>query len=95
LKQNYTIEENPGMELQGLYYYYHTMAKALTLSGIQKVVDAKGNEVDWKSQLAVRLFDLQDDQGFWVNQSGRWWEKDPILVTCYALLALERIYYAM
>ena len=95
LKQNYSIEENPGMELQGLYYYYHTMAKALSLSGIQKVINAKGDEVDWRSQLAVRLFDLQDNEGFWVNESGRWWEKDPILVTCYALLALERIYYAI
>ena len=95
LKQNYTIEENPGMELQGLYYYYHTMAKALTLSGMQIVVDSNGNKVDWRQQLAVRLFDLQENQGFWVNESGRWWEKDPILVTCYALLALERIYYAI
>jgi squalene-hopene/tetraprenyl-beta-curcumene cyclase len=39
--------------------------------------------------------DTQNKEGFWVNESGRWWEKDPVLVTCYAMLALERIYYAL
>jgi len=41
------------------------------------------------------LFDQQSKEGYWVNESGRWWEKDPILVTCYAMLALERVYHAL
>lgn len=95
LSKNYTIKENPGMGLQGLFYYYHTMAKALSLSGISTMNDDQGKEVDWREQLAVHLFDQQSQEGFWVNESGRWWEKDPILVTCYAMLALERVYYAL
>jgi squalene-hopene/tetraprenyl-beta-curcumene cyclase len=83
------------MGLQGLFYYYHTMAKALSLSGISTMNDDQGKEVDWREQLAVHLFDQQSQEGFWVNESGRWWEKDPILVTCYAMLALERVYYAL
>ena len=31
LQAHYSIKENPGMGEQGLYYYYHTMAKALSL----------------------------------------------------------------
>jgi len=95
LSKNYTIKENPGMGLQGLFYYYHTMAKALTLSGISTLKDEQGKKVDWREQLAVRLFDQQSKEGYWVNESGRWWEKDPILVTCYAMLALERVYHAL
>jgi len=95
LSKNYTIKENPGMGLQGLFYYYHTMAKALTLSGISTLKDEQGKKVNWREQLAVRLFDQQSKEGYWVNESGRWWEKDPILVTCYAMLALERVYHAL
>ena len=95
LSKNYTIEENPGMGMQGLYYYYHIMAKALSLSGVDEVLDGDGNPVDWREELSIRLFDQQKENGFWINQSGRWWEKDPILVSCYAMLALERIYHAL
>ena len=30
LGSNYTLDENPGMGQEGLYYYYHLMAKALS-----------------------------------------------------------------
>jgi len=95
LSQNFTVEENPGMGMQGLYYYYHTMAKALTLSGVEEIVTADEKSVDWREKLAFKLFDEQESDGFWINESGRWWEKDPVLVSCYAILALERIYYAL
>jgi squalene-hopene/tetraprenyl-beta-curcumene cyclase len=71
------------------------MAKALSLSGVDEVLDGDGNPVDWREELSIRLFDQQKENGFWINQSGRWWEKDPILVSCYAMLALERIYHAL
>ena len=95
LKNNFSISENPGMGKQGLYYYYHTMAKALSLAGIDQIKDSSGKLRDWRSELTLVLLDLQNNDGYWVNESGRWWEKDPILVTCYAMLALERIYYAL
>lgn len=95
LSKNYDIEENPGMGMQGLFYYYHTMAKALSLSGLSAIEDPSGKSRDWRKDLALKLFDLQSPSGFWTNENGRWWEKDPILVTSYAILSLERIYYAL
>ena len=95
LTQNYQIDENPGMGKQGLFYYYHTMSKALSLAGIDQLKGSSGAPKDWKTELTVALLDLQNNEGFWVNESGRWWEKDPVLVSCYAMLALERIYYAL
>jgi squalene-hopene/tetraprenyl-beta-curcumene cyclase len=95
LNQNYSISENPGMGEQGLYYYYHTMAKALSLSGINELVDKSGNKRDWRKELALELLNKQDAKGFWINENGRWWERDPVLVTSYALLSLERIFYSL
>ena len=94
LKKNYTIEENPGMGKQGMYYYYHTMAKALSLSGIKEIVDKNGKKRDWRKELALELINQQDPKGYWLNENSRWWERDPVLVTSYALLALERVYYS-
>lgn len=92
LAANYTVEENPHMEAQGLFYYYHTMSKALTLAGLDKIPLKSGSAADWKSQLASKLLSLQQADGSWVNQgSKRWWEDDPVLVTSYALLSLEHI----
>ena len=95
LNQHYTISQNPGMGQQGLFYYYHTMAKALSLSGINELVDSDGKKRDWKKELALELLNKQDPSGLWINENGRWWERDPVLVTSYALLSLERIYYSL
>ena len=95
LTKNYQITENPGMGKQGLYYYYHTMSKALSLAGIDQIKDSSGKSRDWRKELTLALLDTQSNDGYWVNESGRWWEKDPVLVSCYAMLALERIYYAL
>jgi len=92
LLKNFTLDENPGMGAQGLYYSYHTMAKALSAYGVDKLSIEGGSEIDWRRALALRLFDLQKPDGSWVNENGRWWEKDPVLVTSYACLTLEIIY---
>ncbi|MEW6221654.1 MAG: cycloartenol synthase [Thermodesulfobacteriota bacterium] len=92
LGKNFTLDENPGMGAQGLYYYYHAMAKALAAAGIDHLTLADGSAVDWRRQLAVKLLDLQRGDGSWVNENGRWWEKDPVLVTSYAAIALEVIH---
>jgi len=92
LQRNYSIEENPGLGPQGLYYYYHTMAKALSLFGVQTFKLADGTEINWRKDLALKLLNLQNSEGFWVNDNGRWWEKDPTLVTAYTVMALEIVY---
>ena len=92
LRRNYSLEENPGMGQQGLFYYYHTMAKALASYGVDKLSLDSGIEVDWRRDLALRLLNLQKGDGFWVNDNGRWWERDPVLVTSYAVIILEILY---
>jgi squalene-hopene/tetraprenyl-beta-curcumene cyclase len=79
----------------GRYYYYHMMAKALAAAQVKSIALADGTNIDWRQDLAKKLIDLQSSDGSWVNESGRWWEKDPVLVTSYAVLALEAIYSAM
>ncbi|MEM6910028.1 MAG: cycloartenol synthase [Verrucomicrobiota bacterium] len=92
LRKNFTVEENPGMGLQGLFYYYHTMAKALHAAGIEGFETDENQQIAWREELALQLFNLQKSDGSWANTNGRWWEKDPQLVTSYALLALVQIH---
>ena len=40
-QQHYSLDENPGMGEAGLYYYYHTFAKALAALGQDTIVDAR------------------------------------------------------
>jgi squalene-hopene/tetraprenyl-beta-curcumene cyclase len=95
LQKNYTLEENPGMGQEGLYYYYHTMAKALTSYGADKLTLSDGKEIDWRHQLALKLLNLQREDGSWANENGRWWEKDPVLVTAYAVITMEMLYHGL
>jgi len=92
LGNNYTLDENPGMGAQGMYYYYQTMAKALSAANINKLKLADGKEVDWRAQLATRLLSKQREDGSWVNDNGRWMESNPVLVTSYTVLSLAQIY---
>ena len=94
ITRHYTLEENPGMGAQGLYYGYHTMAKALAAYGEEVLHLPKGEDVKWRPALVKKLVSLQridpkTGLGYWVNDIGRWWESDPVLATCYGLLALE------
>ena len=89
LSRHYTLDENPGMGQDGLYYYYHTMAKALSIYGVETLTLKDGKSVNWRKDLAKRLINLQNGDGSWVNANGRWWEKDPVLVTSYAIITLE------
>lgn len=91
IRRNYTLEENPGMGQEGLFYYYHTMAKALTVMGRDVLETPDGRQIDWRKALTERLIGMQKGDGFWVNDAGRWWENDPVLVTAYALIAMNMI----
>ena len=53
---------------------------------------ANGHNVNWPKELALKLIDLQQGDGSWANDSGRWMEKDPVLATSYAVLTLEMVY---
>ena len=89
LKENYTLDENPGLQHAGLYYYYHLMSKGLAAAGVKELELKDGRKVDWEKDCARKLISLQGSNGGWVNDTGRWMEKDPILVTSYCVMALE------
>lgn len=95
LKTNYTVDENPGMRQAGLYYYLHLMTKALTIYGTKELQLNAGKSVEWRNEVAMKLINLQKPDGSWVNENGRWLEKDQTIVTAYSVIALEMIYRSM
>jgi squalene-hopene/tetraprenyl-beta-curcumene cyclase len=90
LGNNFTLEENPGMGQQGLFYYFQLITKALTAADINALKTPDGL-VDWRREVALRLLAIQKADGSWANPNGRWWENDPILVTSYSVVTLELI----
>ncbi|MCP5535947.1 MAG: terpene cyclase/mutase family protein [Akkermansiaceae bacterium] len=103
LSENFTVKENPGLATkedpslgqQGLFYYYHTMAKGLAAANVDKLTTKDGKEIDWRNELSNALLSTQAPDGSWVNKNSRWWESDPVLVTAYAVLTLEQIYHSI
>ena len=80
----WSVDENPGMGSQGLYYFYDIMARALSAAGVEKV-----GEHDWKRELSAKVISLQKPDGSWYNDNNRFWEADPVLCTSFSLLVLE------
>lgn len=95
LGRNFTLEENPGLGEQGLYYYYHAMTKSLVAAQLDKLPLADGSSADWRRQLATKLLSNQRPDGSWINENSRWWENDDVLVTSYVVMTLEQIYYSI
>jgi squalene-hopene/tetraprenyl-beta-curcumene cyclase len=89
LRKNYSVTENPGMGEKGLFYYYHTMSKALEALGQDQFEDATGKQHDWKNEMAIELIKRQTGDGSWVNSARTWMEGDPNLCTAFALIALS------
>jgi len=93
---DFTVKENPGMAskqnakagLNGLFYYYHTMAKCLGVYGEPVIKDSKGTEHRWAKELSDQILLLQHEEGHWQNTSERWWENLPALDTAYAIVSL-------
>lgn len=95
LQANYNVDENPGMGAKGLYYYYHTMAKALSIAKIDFIKTKDGRTIDWRADVTAKLLNLQKGDGSWANGEARWMESDPILVTSYILMALGRVHQTL
>ncbi|MEL6740210.1 MAG: hypothetical protein AAFP26_06110 [Planctomycetota bacterium] len=81
---HYTLDENPGMGMQGLYYYFITLSRALDAFGEHEIAGR-----DWRADLVDRLEGLQQDDGSFAPQASRWMEDDPVLITAYAVIALR------
>ncbi len=87
-RRHWTLEENPGMGAEGLYYFFNVLTKCLAAAGNDTLMLPDGRTVVWREEVARKLIGLQKPDGFWVNENNRWWEADPNLVTAYTLLAL-------
>ena len=77
------------MGTSGLFYYYHTFAKALSTMGVDQMKDKEGKLHDWRHELLVELASRQNPDGSWTNKDARWLEGDPNLVSGYVLLTLS------
>lgn len=89
LRDNWTFDENPGVGGQGLYYYYHTLARALFVAQQDEITDRKGSKHNWREELINAITSRQKEDGSWTNDADRWMEGDPALVTAYSVLALQ------
>ena len=81
---NWTVDENPGMGRQGLYYFYDIMARALSAAQVDEVGGHK-----WREELAAKVVSLQKGDGSWSNDNNRFWEADPVLCTSFAVIVLS------
>ena len=92
--KHWTLDENPGMGPDGLFFFYNIMTRSLTAAAVDRIPRKGGESLDWRAEVAKRLISTQKvdpktGRGFWLNDAGRYWENDPVLVTAYSLLALE------
>jgi len=94
--KHWNLEENPGMGSEGLFFFYNVLSRALSAYGAELVPTARDTFADWRREVALRLIGCQTidpatGHGYWINNEGRFWERDPVLVTAYSVLALEQI----
>jgi len=96
-RANWTMDENPGLRLHdpkqaqdGLFYYFHVMAKALHAYGEPTIADTQGASHEWRQEMITKLAGLQQPDGSWIGGK-RWMENIPLITTCYATLALEEV----
>ena len=90
IRHHYTLDENPGEGQSGLFYYYHTFAKALTALGEDQFKDASGTKHDWRRELFEALKKRQNDDGSWVNKADKTFgENTADLSTAFAILTLS------
>jgi squalene-hopene/tetraprenyl-beta-curcumene cyclase len=92
VRDNYTVDENPGMGQKTVYYYYLVFAKALQAVGQPTIVDSKGRSHNWREDLGKKLISLQQADGHWVNTADKAELQDnKVLVTAFTMQAIEAI----
>jgi squalene-hopene/tetraprenyl-beta-curcumene cyclase len=91
VRDNYTVDENPGMGQKTVYYYYMVFAKALQAVGDPVIVDSKGQRHNWREDLGRKLLALQKPEGYWVNTDPAEMQDNRVLVTAFTMSAIEAI----
>ncbi|HEY2785759.1 MAG TPA: prenyltransferase/squalene oxidase repeat-containing protein [Fimbriiglobus sp.] len=91
--KHYSLDGNPGMPeanaQRGLYYYYHTFAKAMAALGSDTFTDAAGVKHNWRTDLFEAIQKRQNPDGSFLNKNAGWMENDTTLDTGYVLMALS------
>ncbi len=91
--KHWTLEENPGKGDAGYFYFVNILAKCLNTLGQDDLLDEKETPIAWREELVQRLVAMQraegETMGYWENEDNTYWEGNPILVTPYALIALQ------
>jgi squalene-hopene/tetraprenyl-beta-curcumene cyclase len=91
IRDNYTVDENPGMGQKTVYYYYMVFAKALQALGEPTIVDARGRSHNWREELGRKLLSLQNPEGYWVNTVPDEMQDNKVLVTSFTMSAIHAI----
>jgi squalene-hopene/tetraprenyl-beta-curcumene cyclase len=95
IKKHYTLAENPGLGAAGVYHYLLLLAKGLTAAGVTDL-EIDGRKIDWARAEALKLLDLQNSDGSWINRvSNAEHEGDPVTATSISIMALEILHYRL
>ena len=92
IKDNYTLTENPGVGLNGYYYYLVMFSKAMNAYGqpVLQVQEETGRmrKADWREDLIKAMAKHQKPDGSFEVLDSRWMENNEVLITAYCLNAL-------
>ncbi|MBA4388197.1 MAG: hypothetical protein C0404_09465 [Verrucomicrobia bacterium] len=93
--RNWTVDENPGMGQDALFFFLNVLTKSLAAYGQDVIPGKDGKTINWKSEVAKKLVSIQSvepsGQGYWENKVNRYWESDKVLCTAYSIIALEKL----
>jgi len=89
INNHYTLDENPGFGTTSLYFYYMTFARCLDALGEPYITDKAGVKHNWRKDLLQKLVSLQQEEGFWINADGRYWENIKDLATAYSVIGIK------
>ncbi|MBX3353773.1 MAG: hypothetical protein KF684_12645 [Phycisphaeraceae bacterium] len=109
MRRNYTLEENPQIGTEGMYYYLVMFSRAMDAWGDPHITPLRpaggegvgnatalpsdalveGDSRVWGNDLVQRLAELQNPDGSFRPLNDRWMENNPVLITAYALNALQ------
>jgi squalene-hopene/tetraprenyl-beta-curcumene cyclase len=92
--KHWSLEENPNMGNQGLFFFYNILSKSLNAANVNVITTSDKKHVAWRQQVAEKVVSTQkveNGKGYWLNDTGRFWENDKVLDTAYALLTLESV----
>ncbi|NNM84649.1 MAG: hypothetical protein HKL96_02670 [Phycisphaerales bacterium] len=92
LARHYTLQCNPAAGgARGQFYYYLVFARILATSHTNVFAGASGRVHCWREDLLTQLANMQRPDGSWINtRAAAWLEGRPVMVTTYAVLAIER-----